>query len=632
MLKKHIVCAVGLVLAVSLSAQEVRTYSGYNNNLMNKEWGSSHSQMPRISTVNYEDGMMLENDAHLPNPRIVSNDLFDQSVFIYDSQSLSDYIWVFGQFIDHDISLVESNGQEPVFIDVPANDQDFVPGSRIVTSRNIAMSGTGTSTDNPRQYANGISSFIDGSAVYGSDETRANWLRTFEGGKLKLSTGHLLPWNTTTGEFNDPVDYANAPFMADDTRQNQKLFVAGDVRANENPLLIAMHTLFVREHNRLCEQFAIEHPQWTDEILYQNARRMIGAYIQKITFEEWLPAMGVYLPEYNGYNDEMNPGIFNVFSAAAFRIGHTMINSDLIRMADNGEEISSGSIKLKDAFFNPLSVVLAGGIDPYFKGMGTQIMQEMDCKIIDDLRNFLFGNPNAGGLDLAAINIYRGRDRGLSDYNTLRADFGLPKVDNYEEFVANPDDAQVLDQLYGNVNNIDAWVGILSEKHLNGAILGELVMKIIEKQFQVLRDGDRFFYENDPAFTEEEREQIRSTSLHSIIMRNTDIGLMQDNVFQAMPHSSIPNGPELTPINLESVVYPNPSYDQATLKVYADYDHSMTIKCFNSNGQLLSHSSENLVRGENFITLEIDPNWPRGLYNLLLESTGSYNIVKIVKE
>ncbi len=632
MLRNYLVCALSLVLSFNLLAQEVRSYSGYNNNLANKVWGSAGAEMPRVSTVNYEDGMMLENDAHLLSPRQISNQLFDQSEFIYDTKSLSDYIWVFGQFVDHDISLVESNSTEPIFLEVPADDEDFVPGSSIVTFRNHAMSGTGTNTSNPRQYANGISSFIDGSAIYGSDATRANWLRSFEGGKLKTSTGNLLPWNTVTGEFNDIVDLNNSPFMADDTHQNQKLFVAGDIRANENPLLLSMHILFVREHNRLCEQFPDEHPQWDDEILYQNARRMIGAYLQKITFEDWLPSMGVFLPEYNGYNDQMNPGIFNVFSAAAFRIGHTMINSNLIRMSNNGSEINEGSIKLKDAFFNPLSVVLAGGIDPYFKGMGTQVMQEMDCKIIDDLRNFLFGSPGAGGLDLAALNIYRGRDRGISDYNTLRTDFGLPHVNNFNDFTTNPTDSKILEELYGDVSNLDSWVGMLSEKHLNNAIFGELVMTVIEKQFQLLRDGDRFYYENDPAFTEDERNQIRLTSMHDIIMRNTNIGLMQNDVFAAMPHSDIPNGPILTEYDLESVVYPNPTFDYATVKIYADHNHDVSIKLFNSNGQILTELRKDLIQGENFIELKINPEWPRGFYNVLLESDKSYSILKIVKE
>lgn len=632
MLRKYFGCAICLLIVFTSSAQENRTYSGHGNNLSNKAWGAAGSEMPRVSTVNYADGVSAINDTDLPEPRIVSNKLFDQDVSITDANNLSDYIWVFGQFIDHDISLVESNPQETAFLNIPDDDEFFSPQAKIFTSRNQCMEGTGTGANNPRQYMNMISAFIDGSAIYGSDQERADWLRTFEGGKLKTSEGNLLPWNTTTGEFNAPIDRVNSPHMADDTGLNDKLFVAGDIRANENPLLISMHTIFVREHNRLCEEFAKENPEWSDERLYQTARKMIGAYIQKITFEDWLPAMGVQLPEYRGYNPNMNPGIFNVFSAAAFRIGHTMINSDLIRMSNSGDEISQGNVRLKDAFFNPLTIIIAGGVDPYFKGMGTQVMQEMDCKIVDDLRNFLFGSPEAGGLDLAAINIFRGRDRGVSDYNTLRKDFGLPEVDDFGDFTANPADIDILEDLYGHYDKLDAWVGILSEKHLNGTILGPLAMKIIEKQFQVLRDGDRFYYENDPAFNQNELEQIRNTKLHDIIMRNTDIRLMQKNVFEAMPHSQIPNGPELAELQLESVIYPNPTFDLATIKIYSDVEMTASIRIFNTNGQLIETRYENLVPGDNFIPFEVDPLWPRGMYNLLIESDSRYSILKLVKE
>ena len=87
---------------------------------------------------------------------------------------------------------------------------------------------TGTSVSNPRQHVNMVTSFIDGSAVYGSDEKRANWLRTFKDGKLKVSQGNLLPYNTTDGELNAPLD-PSAPEMGNDTGKETKLFVAGAV-------------------------------------------------------------------------------------------------------------------------------------------------------------------------------------------------------------------------------------------------------------------------------------------------------------------------------------------------------------------------------------------------------------------
>jgi len=87
--------------------------------------------------------------------------------------------------------------------------------------------------------------------------------------------------------------------------------------------------------------------------------------------------------------------------------------------------------------------------------------------------------------------------------------------------------------------NIDPWVGMLAEAHMDNALFGETVMAIMHQQFTALRDGDRFYYENDPALSEEEKAMIKNTKFSDIIMRNTDIQLMQGNVFQATEHRSI---------------------------------------------------------------------------------------------
>jgi hypothetical protein len=301
-------------------------------------------------------------------------------------------------------------------------------------------------------------------------------------------------------------------------------------------------------------------------------------------------------------------------------------------MNNSGDELKEGSIKLQDAFFNPGTVVLSGGIEPFFKGMGTQVMQKMDCKVIDDLRNFLFGLPGSGGLDLASINIFRGRDRGLSDYNALRSDFGLTKVKNFDDFTSSIEDSETLEALYTNIDNIDPWVGMLAERHISGSIFGELVMRILESQFQVLRDGDRFYFENDPAFTESQKESIKATKLYDIVMRNTDLSVMQKELFFAMPHESIPDGPEIETERLSAALYPNPAFDRSTIKLNAMEDGLATISIFNSNGQLMERYQKDVNSGKNFIKLHIESYWPRGFYNILLESGDSYAILRLIKE
>ncbi len=607
-------------------AQEVRTIDGTENNLNNPEWGAHGSQLLR-KTVDYLDGSSIINNEFKPNARKVSNTVFNQTGLINDADNHSDYVWSFGQFLDHDISLVEVNHQEPLGIAIPFDDPVFNVDT-ITTFRSLAIEGTGIGPNNPRQYRNEVTAFLDASAVYGSTIERAEWLRTFNNGKLRTSDGDLLPWNTITGEYNDEFD-PSAPFMEDPLRSGDKMFVAGDARANENPLLIALHTIFVREHNRLCDDFKASNPNWTDEKLYQESRRMIGAYIQSITYEEWLPSINIYIPEYNGYRPEVDPAITNEFSAAAFRMGHTLVNGQIVRMDNDGELIDEGNLSLRQGFFKPLEILFSGGIEPFAKGMATQVQQEMDAKVIDDLRNFLFDGGSGNGLDLAAINMARGRDRGIADYNTLRETYGLARLNNFNNLTDDPNQAALLENHYGTIDNLDPWVGMLAEKHIQNSMFGELVSIIIQDQFQALRDGDRFYYENDPALSASRKAKIKNTRLHDIIMRNCSIDAMQKNVFTAMPHNDIPEGPELIPTHLEAALFPNPVDANTQLKVYGQKDEAVTVQVFDMHGRELYKLSDFIVEGNNFLNIALESkDWTKGFYTLVIRTEDSFKTLK----
>src|SRR5690606_25022548 len=146
-----------------------------------------------------------------------------------------------------------------------------------------------------------------------------------------------------------------------------------------------------------------------------------------------------------------------------------------------------------NAFFNP-SEVEAHGIESILRGATVNLAQEIDTEVVNDVRNFLFGPPGAGGFDLASLNIQRGRDHGLADYNATRVALGLDAVESFSDITSDPDVAARLEQLYGTVDNIDLWVGGLAEDHLPGSSMGETFSFIIIDQFQRLRDGDRFWY------------------------------------------------------------------------------------------------------------------------------------------
>ena len=633
-------CTIVALISVNLVAQENRAYDGKENNVDHPEWGSAKGPIIHALPVAFEDGISEPNRADVMNPRSISNRLFHQIESTEDHLGLSDFTWAFGQFIDHDITLIEnfpaSDWTESVSIVVPQDDQWMTPGKIIPVMRSHAEEGTGTDVSNPRSYVNEITAFLDASAVYGSDEARAKWLRTFRGGMLKTSRGNLLPWNTIDGDFNSPVD-PDAPFMGDDVGQSAKLFVAGDVRANENPLLLSLHLLFVREHNRLCQEWIDEDPNldptnpFIDEELYQRARKVVGGMLQHIVYEEWLPTIGIDLGDYRGYDAEMNPCVTNTFSAAAFRWGHTMINDMVMRVEMDGETSELGNISLKDAFFNPLES-LRLPVEVYFKGMGVQMQQNLDCQLVNSVRNFLFEhNSFLGGLDLAAINIQRGRERGLMDYNSLRETVGFQPRTAFNQICENGEVTAILEEIYGSLDKIDPWVGLLAEDPIEGSIFGEVVHKLVAEQFEAIRTGDRYYYLNDAYIFPEDMELINSTTMSELIMRNTEIECFQENAFETTPHDEIPCFPYVAPSDLSMTVTPNPVSTETFVSLFSKKDVTAYARIVNQAGQVISEREIDLEKGENRFTMDWTSIETPGSYYLMLEREYDIIAAKLLK-
>jgi peroxidase len=486
----------------------IRTIDGTGNNLLHWQWGSTNEELLRIAAAEYGDGVYTLAGADRPSARVISNTIAAQDADTeLNDRNISAYIYVFGQLLDHDLDLT-TTGTTSAGIAVPKGDEQFDPNSTgtqyISFSRSNYSAGSGTSTSNPREQTTDITSWIDASMVYGSDKATADSLRTFIKGQLKTSAGNL-----------PSVDA-------------QGNFLAGDIRANENIELTSMQTLFLREHNRIAAQLARDNPTWTDEQIYQQARARVGAEIQVITYKEFLPALlgqGALTP-YRGYNASVDPSISNEFSTAAFRL-HTLINDDVEFFGNDGRAVRD-EVALREAFFNP-ALLRETGIDNILKYTASTLAQEDDNQIVDSLRNFLFGAPGQGGLDLASLNIQRGRDHGLADYNAVRKAYGLTPVTSFSQISSDPEVQQKLQSLYGSVDNIDLWVGLLSEDHVRGASVGQTAKTIIADQFQRLRDGDRFWYQR--VFSGKTLSDLEQTTLADIIQRNTTIKNLQDNVF-----------------------------------------------------------------------------------------------------
>jgi peroxidase len=497
---------------------EFRSIDGSGNNLDKPDMGAVGTQLQRWTQTAYSDGASGMAGSTRRGPREISNIVVAQPGSILNPENASDYLWQWGQFLDHDLDLTDgTNPPEAANIVIPGDDQYFLPGIETPFNRSIYDPATGTTS--PRQQLNEITAWIDASNVYGSDEVRAQALRTLDGtGKLRSSDGNLLPFNV------DSLPNAGGP--------DPTLFLAGDVRANEQVGLTAMHTLFMREHNRLADELAAEHPDWDGEQIYQKARQLVGAQMQVITYNEFIPALlgKNSLKSYKGYSANVDASIANIFATAAYRFGHSMLSPTLLRLDADGQPIPEGHLQLRNAFFAPYRITTEGGIDPLLRGLAHQTSQRVDPYIVDDVRNFLFGDPIAGGFDLASLNIQRGRDHGLPDYNTLREKLALGRKQSFSEVTSDPDLQAKLAEAYDSVDDMDAWVGGLAEDPYRHAHVGELVYTVLKLQFEALRDGDRFWYKR--TLNKDELKTIRRTRLSDIIRRNTGIGdELPDNVF-----------------------------------------------------------------------------------------------------
>lgn len=535
-----------------LTGVEFRTIDGTENNVANPTQGAAETRQIRFGYgAQFPDGFgdAIITTPQRENPRTVSNTIHAQEGSVPSARQLTDWAFQWGQWITHDLDLT-GNGPEYDTLStgavgdfsIPILDADDPLGPNPIPfhrSEFDPATGTpdpfpGTTRLNRREVMNNVTSYIDASMVYGSDAARAAELRTFEGGKLKTSGNGLLPLNEAGLDNADPFGLAD------------QLFLAGDVRANEQVGLAVTHTLFVREHNRLATRIAELYPQLTGEQIYQVARRIVGAEIQIITYEEYLPAVlgpeWAPRPEDAVYSADVNASVTNSFAHAVFRFGHSQVSESMLLVNDANETV--GSLSIAQAFFNPAFLQSPGNVELVLKGLASQVGQENDLLLVNGIRNQLFGPPGAGGLDLAALDIQRGRDHGLPDYNTLRKAYGLPKVTSFAEISSDLQIQTKLSELFGTVDNIDAFVGALAEDHLPGSSVGALIQAVVGNQFERLRDGDRFFYTTD-AFLQSNGVRriinLDTVSLGKVIRWNTGITGLQGNVFFAKSVSAVPD-------------------------------------------------------------------------------------------
>ena len=478
-----------------------RTFDGSGNNTVQSNMNAAGSDFTRFTPAHFADGVSaIRTD--LPNTRTISNIVVAGSGDVPNAEGLSGMMYAWGQFVDHDLDLSLSDGKTNISVSIPNGDPKL-SASMIPMTRAQIDPLTGLA-NKPALAINSVSGWLDASQVYGSSDAVAS--------SLKTTTGYLI---TSTG--------SNLPIL-------NGAFVAGDIRVQENPDLTALQTLFLREHNYQVDQLKKAHPDWTGEKLYQQARAIVTAEMDNITYSEFLPHLlgkGAIAP-YHGYNPNVNATISEEFAGAAFRFGHSIVSANLQKMGEQGQDLGA-ALSLKDAFFqSPTNFVSDGGAAGHLRHLAGDLSNALDVHIVDDLRNFLDVPPVA--MDLAAINIQRGRDLGLGTLNETRAALHLKIYTDFNQVTSDKVTAQLLKQAYGSVDKIDLWGGGLAEDHLSGAMLGQTFDLIIAQQFQNLRDGDRYWFENQ-GFDRVTLNDIKQTTISDLILRNTDTVNIQHDAF-----------------------------------------------------------------------------------------------------
>jgi len=545
-----------------------RTIDGTCNNLKNANYGRTGTPFQRILLPDYAKQSVdlprkRAGDAReLPPARDISNKMA-AGRNAGDSQNTL-LLMQLGQFIDHDLThtpnyadegCCRTDGKFPRSFNAEkcfpmrlSRSDPFWRGSITCMdfSRSLSSPGLKCELQN-REQLNQITHWLDGSNIYGSTDEEAAVLRGVRG-RLKISKH--------AGESKDSLPTCNSSGKEDIEAceacegEDKDCYFAGDLRVNEQLNLIVLHTLFMREHNRIAEAFERFHPDWSDERIFQESRRLTIAEYQHIVYKEWLPViLGNNFMRLFGlnslssghsfdYDDNFDSRINNEFAAAAFRFGHSLVPKTFLAI-DKDRTRQPKVMNLKEVFFRPKEMKTPGFFDGLIRGLTDERTKAADADFVDDIRNHLFEtSKGAGGLDLVAINIQRGRDHGLPGYNKYREICMGNKATQWSDLrkSMDPQGIEHLKKMYNSIDDVDLFVGGFLEQPHQDSLVGPVFKCIIGDQFARLKKGDRFFYDlgNDAntRFEEQEVDEIRKTSLARLICDNSEVDRVQPFVLK----------------------------------------------------------------------------------------------------
>ncbi|XP_057693163.1 dual oxidase 1 [Corythoichthys intestinalis] len=545
---------------------EVPRFDGWYNSLACPKRGGVGSHFSRLVPANFRDGVyQVEHEPELPNPRSLSRILSTGSSGVPSTRNHTVLTLFFGYHVAFEIMNSRTPGCPPEFmnIPVPKGDPAFDPngtGSVLLPfMRGSWDKSTGQSPGNPRTQINAVTAWIDGSSIYGSSTSWSDSLRCFSNGLLasglewnmpRQATGHTLMWSAA-----DPTTGDNGP---------QGLYELGNAWANENVFTAAEGIIWFRYHNYLASKMSKEHPQWSDEELFQNAKKRVVATFQNIALYEWLPAYlgDRTLPPYSSYQKFVDPAVSPEFHAAMSLV-ITMASSGVymrnrschFREIINTDGSSSPALRLCNSFWKrqEINVNTSHDVDELLLGMVSQIAEEVDHIVVEDLRDFMYGPLKFTRTDLVAQIVQRGRDFGLGSYAKVRQALNLPPVKTFQDInpqlnKTKPKLLQEVAQIYhGDISKLELFPGGLLES-VGGP--GPVFSAIILDQFERIRNGDRFWFENkhNSLFTDDDIQKIRNVTFRDVLVAvmNADESDVQNCVFFWKSGDPCPQPTQLT--------------------------------------------------------------------------------------
>ncbi|NXG41576.1 DUOX2 oxidase, partial [Psilopogon haemacephalus] len=395
---------------------------------------------------------------------------------------------------------------------------------------------------------NEVTGWLDGSSIYGPSHSWSDALRSFSGGQLASGPGGHLP-RETDGKI--PMWKALDPSTGQGGPQG--IYDLGSAWGNESPFLQAQSIAWFRYHNHLAQALARAHPSWSDEDLFQHARKQVIATFQNIVLYEWLPTLlGTQAPDYQGYQQHLDPSLSPEFVVAVGQFLATMMPPGVYKRTPTcqfqsvpGPSGSFPAMRLCNSYWSREADEME--VDNLLLGMSSQIAEREDSVVVEDLQDYWYGSLRYSRSDLVASWLQRARDLGLPTYNHARQRFGLRPLHSWEDLGPHLEQ-QVLEKVAALYANNTAGLELLPGGMLEAD--SSLFSAIILDQFVRLRDGDRFWFENtnNGLFTEEEAKQIRNTTFHDVLVAVTyaEATDLQSHVFSWSQGDPCPQPQQLT--------------------------------------------------------------------------------------